>query len=137
MPAKVHLMMGTYASGTDCEADRQLNSTPDRVKRNTHGNLDDTLRLLEHGLEEGEELFTLNMPRYDQQRVNVRSRAVYAEAVRAEREDLAASAGEHKESEQGETAVRTGERGRTPRAPLPPSGHVRVTSGTRTPLRAS
>ena len=55
----------------------------------THGDLEDALRFEEHFLKQGEELFSLDMPRDDAERIDICPRAVDAETVGPEREYFA------------------------------------------------
>ena len=76
------MMMGTNAFGTDCEWDRlDKVSVPCIGAGNerltlvlvcaTHGDFDDALGLFEHRLEQGVELFALDVARDDEEGIDI------------------------------------------------------------------
>lgn len=51
----------------------------------------DAIKLADHVLEEREEVVALNVPRDDEERVDIGAWAMHTESVRAKRKDLAAA----------------------------------------------
>jgi hypothetical protein len=82
MPRKVHLTMGTKASGTPCwKSISQREQKIQKEKRGAYSNFSNSLRVPQHLLEQSVELLSLNMLRHDQQRIDIRPGTVYTKAV--------------------------------------------------------
>ncbi len=91
MPDTFVLMIGTYASGTPYVVIVHACSSRGARDHHTHRDFCHTLHLLEHMLEDVEEVFALHMLRHHAQRVDIGAGPMNAELIRAECVYLSAS----------------------------------------------